>query len=383
MSRPRTLALILLLCAMAGAVGGVAGLLFAAGPKATVLAMGMDRRTDEPTRTDTMLLVSLDPTHRADFMLSLPRDLWVPIAGNGLGRINEAYEDGGPSLSVQTASHLSGVPIDHWVVINFSGFKDVVDAMGGVTVDVAQTIDDPTYPADTGNGYSPFHLDAGRQHLDGATALRYVRSRHSDPEGDIGRTRRQQQVLEALAREARSPLNWWRLPLVARAAFASVQTDMSPPELLRFGLLAARRDPSSFQTASLDLAHGYVANEVTSGGAQVLRPNVPAIRRLAAGLEAGIGGEAASVRVLNGTTSPGLAARYADQLAARGVDVTGIGNAPRSDVAATQIEQNGVAGTSTRTAAYLASILHAPVIRHDQPGSSVALTVVLGRDAAQ
>lgn len=383
MRRGRVLGVILALCFLAGALGGGAGLLLAASPRTTVLAMGMDRRADEPTRTDTMLLVSLDPAHRADFMLSLPRDLWITIPGQGPGRINEAYAIGGPSLSVLSASQLTGAPVDRWIVINFAGFKDVVDAMGGVTVDVAQTIDDPTYPADTGNGYSPFHLDAGRQHLDGATALRYVRSRHDDPEGDIGRTRRQQQVLEALAQQARSPANWWRLPLVARAAFASMQTDMSPLELARFGVLAARRDLSSFQTASLDLAHGYVGNLVTAGGAQVLQPNVPAIRRLVAGLEAGIGGEAASVRVLNGTATPGLAARFADQLAVKGVDVTAVGNASRDDVATTRIEQNSVAGPSARTAAYLATILHAPVVRQDQPGSRVALTVVLGRDSTR
>jgi LCP family protein required for cell wall assembly len=171
----------------------------------TVLVMGMDQRPGEfgmSFRTDTMILISLDPDTNRVGMLSIPRDLYVEIPGYRLERINAAYglgelegPGGGPRLAMQTVQYNFGIPVNEYVVVNFETFIRVIDLIGGIDVEVQQAIYDPEYP-DMNYGYDPFYLDAGWQHLDGATALKYARSRHTTD--DIDRSRRQQQVLYAI-----------------------------------------------------------------------------------------------------------------------------------------------------------------------------------------
>jgi len=171
----------------------------------TVLVMGMDRRPGEfgqSIRTDTMILVSLDPNTKQVGMLSIPRDLFVDIPGYSPNRINSAFgvgelegPGGGPLLAMQTVQYNLGIRVNDYILIDFSAFIDLIDLIGGVDVNVPQAIYDPLYP-DMNYGYDPFSIGAGWNHLDGATALKYARSRHSSD--DIDRARRQQQVIYAV-----------------------------------------------------------------------------------------------------------------------------------------------------------------------------------------
>lgn len=174
----------------------------------TVLLMGMDLRPGErgAARTDTLILVSLDPGTDRVGLLSIPRDLYVDIPGFGIGRINTAYgigeqrqPGGGPRLAMQTVQYNFGIRVNEYAVVNFSTFIRIVDLLGGIQVNVTQPISDPTYP-DMHYGYDPFYLNAGPQILDGATALKYARSRHGSD--DIDRARRQQEVLFAIRDKA-------------------------------------------------------------------------------------------------------------------------------------------------------------------------------------
>lgn len=170
-----------------------------------VLVMGMDRRPGETGasyRTDTMILVSLDPINRRVGMLNIPRDLYVDIPGYGLDRINTAYASGeleepggGPRLAMQTVQYNFGIPVNDYVIIDFNTFIDIIDLIGGIDVYVREPINDPLYP-DMNYGYDPFYLSAGWQHLDGETALKYARTRHNSD--DIDRQRRQQDVIYAI-----------------------------------------------------------------------------------------------------------------------------------------------------------------------------------------
>ncbi|HML22207.1 MAG TPA: LCP family protein [Aggregatilinea sp.] len=171
----------------------------------TVLVMGMDRRPSEmgqSFRTDTMILVSLDPATKHVGMLGIPRDLFVDIPGFAPNRINTAYSDGelegpggGPRLAMQTVQYNLGIPVNEFLVVDFNAFIGLIDEIGGIDVYVETPIYDPEYP-DMNYGYDPFSITAGWHHLDGETALKYARSRHSSD--DIDRQRRQQDVIYAI-----------------------------------------------------------------------------------------------------------------------------------------------------------------------------------------
>jgi LCP family protein required for cell wall assembly len=170
-----------------------------------ILLLGTDARPgdSDPTRTDAMVLVHLDRKDGSVSMLSLPRDLWVNYPGYGEGRINAAYAigekklgpGGGAALAKATVSKLTGLPVQQFVLVNFAGFKTLIDKLGGITVDVPKAIDDPAFPTDN-YGTITVHFDAGVQQMDGERALVYARTRHAD--SDFGRNQRQQQVLMAL-----------------------------------------------------------------------------------------------------------------------------------------------------------------------------------------
>lgn len=170
-----------------------------------ILVMGMDRRPGEAGggyRTDTMILISLDPNTKRVGLLSIPRDLYVDIPGYGLDRINTAYAagelespGGGPRLAMQTVQYNFGIPVNDYAIIDFTAFIKLIDLIGGIDVYVREPINDPTYP-DMNYGYDPFYIGAGWQHMDGATALKYARSRHNSD--DIDRQRRQQEVIYAV-----------------------------------------------------------------------------------------------------------------------------------------------------------------------------------------
>lgn len=203
--------------------------LITAQDKVNILVMGVDQRAGDVGRSDTMFVVTVDTKTKSVAMLSIPRDTRVRIPGHGWDKINHAYAEGGHKLTTQAVEGLMGIPIDHYVLINFNGFQKIVDAVGGVDIDVEKRMyyEDPY----DGDGLV-IDLKPGLQHMDGKTAIQYVRYR--DAEGDIGRIQRQQKFIKALFSEVASPAVITKIPALIREVSATIQTDLSTSEMLNF-----------------------------------------------------------------------------------------------------------------------------------------------------
>jgi LCP family protein required for cell wall assembly len=165
-------------------------------------------------------------------MLSIPRDMYVQIPGHGLSKINAAYAFGGTPLLIRTIRSFTGIPVNHVVLVDFSGFEDLIDAMGGVT------INNPRKIVGTGT-FDGIHwvFPQGNIHLGGRWALGYARIRHTTnpQDSDVSRTERQQQVMNAIAHTLVKPTNIFRLPTIGRAVAKPLATDLSANELLEMG----------------------------------------------------------------------------------------------------------------------------------------------------
>ena len=246
----------------------------------TILLMGIDRRPGEPfiSRTDSMMLLSYDPVTNKAAILSVPRDLYVVIPDHGRDRINTAFvygsrgnnPAGGAALAMETVTYNLGVPIDHYILVDFSAVIQTVDGLGGVDVDVPFEIYDPTYP-DMNYGYDPLRIPAGIQHLDGETALKYARTRHVD--NDFGRAQRQQQLLFAVRDKVleMGVTNMLRqIPFFYNQMQEGVRTDLSIEELIQLARKVSGIPDENIQTAVLD--YEYVVSYTTDAGASVLIP---------------------------------------------------------------------------------------------------------------
>jgi LCP family protein required for cell wall assembly len=244
----------------------------------TFLVLGLDQRGSERTRTDTMLVISVDPVTRSAVIISIPRDLYVFIPGYGNDRINEAYPVGGPDLARRVVSEVLQLPIPYYVVVDFRGFKRIIDTLGGVVIDVEHPIYDPNYPADTGNDYITVDIKAGRQWMNGDTALKYVRSRMSDPEGDFGRSKRQVRLLLALKDQVLRPSTLARAPMLMAQLQDTVHTNFPLRDVLPLAKLGMSIDRSRIITRVIDTSNGLSRPFITRAGAWVLQPDLLRLR---------------------------------------------------------------------------------------------------------
>lgn len=248
----------------------------------TVLLMGLDGRPGEANaqcRTDTLMVISIDPVNSRIGILSIPRDTYVEVPGYaGLRRINEACPLGnfylpgnGPKLAMQTVQYNFGIRINDYIMVNFDTFTKIIDRIGGVDVQVERTINDPTYP-DMYYGYDPFYIEAGFQHLDGATALKYARSRHGSD--DIDRGRRQQQIIFAVRSKILSANMVDDLLGQSLAIWndleAGIDTGLSLEQLVRLALYAKNIPSENIKSAVVDW--NYLRSYRTETGADVVVP---------------------------------------------------------------------------------------------------------------
>lgn len=240
--------------------------------------MGIDRRPGEAfiSRTDSMILASIDPVNKTASMLSIPRDLYVVIPGYGRDRINTAFVYGasgdnplaGAALAMQTVEYNLGVPVHHYIMVDFSAVTNGIDALGGIDVFLGQEINDPTYP-DMDYGYDPLYIPAGLQHLDGQTALKYARTRHGD--SDINRAQRQQQIIlsardKALGLGITSMIT--RAPVLYAQLERGIRTDLSLDLLIKLANIASQVPEENIrnEVIGFDLVSSYR----TEKGASVL-----------------------------------------------------------------------------------------------------------------
>jgi polyisoprenyl-teichoic acid--peptidoglycan teichoic acid transferase len=247
-----------------------------------LLLLGVDRRSGEgwDYRTDTILILTLDPNDRTAGMLSIPRDLQITIPGHGQERINLANvygfrrdsSDGGPALLKETIAANFGIPIDQYLMIDFSGFERIVDALGGIDVDVPKVLHDTRYPdprPEDPYAFRTVHFDEGQQHMNGRRALVYARSRMST--SDFDRARRQQLVLLAIRHKALSLNAIPRWPSLAVTVIDAAKTDMDLGDFLALAFLVAQIDGSHVQQVVLDPP--LVVGHRRADGAAVQLPN--------------------------------------------------------------------------------------------------------------
>ncbi|MCL4869970.1 MAG: LCP family protein [Anaerolineae bacterium] len=372
--------------------------------RVNILLLGIDQRCDEtgPTRTDSIMVVTIDPVAKTAAALSIPRDLWVEVPGFGVDSINSAhfigevneYPGGGPALAVKTVAATLGVPIDYYVTVNFDAFVEVVDLIGGITITVPETIDDLKYP-DRCYGYDPFHIEAGTHQMDGQTALKYARTRATFG-GDVDRAARQQQVVLAVRDKVLS-LNM--IPQLIGQSLElwftfqnNVQTNMVPDQAIQLALLAQDIPRANIQTVVID--YTYVFNETTPDGRQVLVPNRDKIRQLREQLFAPpaiptpvienlperAAAEQARVAVYNGTSQFGLAAATEAYLQRHNINVTEIGNADAATYRTTQIIDFGSHPFTTRYLTQLMGIPPLNVSTGINPDGDYDVLIIIGDD---
>lgn len=370
-----------------------------------ILLMGIDERegftTENAYRTDTMMVLHIDPVRQTAGIISFPRDLYVDVPNYGQYRLNQANyigdlnaypNDRGPGLLMETINSNFGIRINYYVMINFTVFETVIDriAPNGIEICVDQYINDPTYP-DAGFGTIAIEFQVGCQQMDGTRLLQYARIRKSEG-GDIDRNERQQQVIEATRQyvlSAGGVQNFvTQLGPLWTDLSGSYRTNLTLRELTGLALLMNDIDDINYTS----LGPGYWLPQTLENSDQVLIPVPSAIQELiretfypGAALSVADYRELASqenvpIRVYNNTTVSGLASDTREYLIGLGVTIEGIGNMPSPGNEITRIQYYGA---SRNTALYVAEILGLPsnIIERGNDGLAVSgIIVVAGTD---
>lgn len=311
----------------------------------TVLCMGLDRNiiisrdpringmpSTKNARTDVMMVVSLDLESGTVGIVSIPRDTRVRLPGReSYSKINEAHSRGGIPYTIRAVEEFLNVPIDYHVVIKQEAIEEVVNALGGLRLDVEKDMD-----YDDNWGQLHIHLRAGEQVLDGQQVVGYMRFRH-DREGDFGRIRRQQQVIHSLAEAVKSPSVLLKASQLIEAVRKNVQTDLTPEQQLALAHLFHRLETGNITTVSLP-----VAGTPSIGGIDYVEVDE---RKKSAVVEWILGGNPdamnrlLTVELKNQSGSPELYQQVARYLAASGFNVRRAGRAPGEPLAASRVVQ--------------------------------------------
>ncbi len=265
----------------------------ARGERVTILLVGVDFAPGRAHHlTDTMLVATLDPETGQGAMISIPRDLYGAPLGDGRvynAKLNSlmataaadpaTYPLGGPATLKAAIGDLLGTRIHYFAAIDIEGLREVIDTLGGVTVDVERTINDPRYQ-DTLTLQRGLYIEAGVQHLDGYAALGYVRSRMSAGENDFTRAERQQQLLAAIAEQLTGGNLLVTLPGLLDAIKGNVATDIPSSRISALAGEVQEADLGGLERHVLTPDEGYVTVDANSAAGYVLHPNLEAIRQL-------------------------------------------------------------------------------------------------------
>jgi LCP family protein required for cell wall assembly len=373
-----------------------------------ILLIGSDQRPKEGTyNTDTLIVVSIDPVTRQVAMFSLPRDtVDVPLPEgplrNAYGRvyprkINALFTsvrnraDLVPGTDVtrgynglkMVLGNLYGLDIKYFVEVNFDGFKQVVDALGGVTINVQIPVVDEAYPADTGR-LARVYIPAGLQHMTGAEALVYARSRHSG-QGDFDRAARQQRVLTSLREQADIANLIPRIPQLVDALKATVRTDIPQGELAKLAGLAGSVDTRNIRSFVFTPPR-YATEHLQSDRGYIIVANAERIRDAVAGAfssdpqleeqREAFAEEAATIWVLNGSGQQGQASDVAGYLNYFGLTASAPVQRPDVRPSTTSIVvYNGAESEMTETISYLESLFGVTATTRDDPTARVDIAI--------
>jgi LCP family protein required for cell wall assembly len=370
--------------------------------RVTVLVMGLDYRDwstgDGPSRTDTMILFTVDPVTKTAGILSIPRDLWAVIPGFSPQKINAAHyfgelyklPGGGPELAMQTVEQTIGVPIDYYARIDFNAFINFIDLIGGVKINVPTAITVDPLGADT----QPKNLKPGVQVLPGSVALAYARERHVEG-GDFSRSERQQQIVLGIRERI---LDFNLLPgLIANAPqiyselSAGITTNLSLEDAIQLAVLASQIEDTNIKRGVIN--EKYVIFGRSPDDLSILIPIPDKIRELRDEIFTGnsslgpltpgspeerLAAEAARISIQNGTADGGLGARTQTFLASIGANIVGVQNSSAQSQTVL-VDHTG----NPYTLAYLVQLMgvqSANIIHEFDPNSSVDVEIRLGAD---
>lgn len=373
--------------------------------RVNVLVMGLDYRDWEeggPSRTDTMLLLSLDPAAHTAAVLSIPRDLWVNIPGFDYGKINTAYylgelyhlDGGGPGLAIQTVENLLDLKINYYAQVDFNAFVSFIDLIGGVDIDVPEEI-----TVDPIGQHNTVVLQPGLQTLDGATALAYARNRDTIG-GDFDRSKRQQQVIVGIQSRIVDlellPQLVKRAPEIYHQLSNGVHTNLTLDQIIRLGYESIRVPREAIHQGAI--GPDQVTISVSPDGLDILLPDTDLIRQLrdelftatgpvkpvitATELKELVKAEGARISVLNATYTIGLAAETTEFLTANGVNVAETGNAQKITSQTSIIDYSGKPNT-TQFILQVMQMDASHIYSQYDPNSNVDIVILLGEDWAQ
>lgn len=341
--------------------------------------------------TDSMMVLSVDTRSNRAAMISIPRDLYVPIPDHRVStKINEAYSFGqkeskgsGASLMSKTVASVLGIPIDYYMTLDFEGFEKFIDQIGGIDTNVDKAIYDPLYPDEQMIGYDPFTIKAGQQHLNGKTALKFARSRESS--SDFDRAARQQKIIKAV-KDKIANLGFLSNPkhLVDMASVIGdhFRTNFTPSEMKRLAEIIKGLDVSKATSKVLNDGPGGLLVSSRVSDRYVLLPkgnNFDQIHSFSQDVfNAGEVTQTLEVEVLNGSGVSGLGSKVAENISNLGFSVKNISLA--KEKSAKTIIYDYTNGAKQAAIDKLKNKIGGEVVRGSVPASGIEASVIIGND---
>ena len=358
------------------------------------LLIGSDRRPGGSFRTDTLVIAVLRPNEGQVSLISITRDLWVSIPGWENNRVNTAYQHGisvgypggGPGLLKDTILYNLGIRIDHTALVEFDGFRRIVDTLGGVDVPVACAytdwrLIDPSYDPYNENNWNLYTAGPGLVHMDGDLALWYARSRQKS--SDFDRGRRQQEVLRSLFTQALQAGTLTRIPELYNNLKDTVETDLGLGDILQLSLYAPKMTNADIR--SYYIRPPYVSSWITSGGAYVLSPNQDLLGQM---LTEALSPSALSperqaitIDVMNGTSIAGYESLAASRLNYAGYETRVIPSDRQDYAYSVLIDKTAVQDRNLSSPILnVMGMLPASLISGPDPNSAANYLLILGYD---
>ncbi|MBE3591644.1 MAG: LCP family protein [Thermoanaerobacter sp.] len=343
--------------------------------KINILVLGVDETSPtDPRRSDTMILLSYNPKTNKAYILSIPRDTMIKLDKYGTQKINAAYPIGGPQLAMDMVSQLIGEPVDYYIKIGYEGFKQLVDDLGGVEMNVPMDMD---YDDNAGNLH--IHLKKGVQLLDGEKALQLVRFRHGYAEQDLERVKVQREFLLAMFQKAKDPSSLLKIHRILKTINQYVETNIPPTTMLKYADYLLKLDKDNIKTATLPGTSQYidgVAYYITDP--QEVLQFMDNLNDERDDTAIAANKKDIKIEVLNGGGIPGAATKTADLLKQQGYDVVKIGNVVGTTYNTTQIINRT---DDKKIVEDLRKILKNAIVVEDTNGdSNVDITIILGKN---
>lgn len=339
--------------------------------------------SDENNLSDTILIINYDPLNKKINILSIPRDTYYPRPGFNAPeekKINAAFSEEKIDGLKNAVENLLNIKIDNYVILNYEGFKKIIDTIGGVEVDVPFNM-----KYDDNSANPPLHIDLkkGRQVLDGEKAIQFIRYRHGYVDGDLGRIKAQHQFLEALLKKILQPSILSKVPSLAITISQYLKTDLSASEITQYAYQFIKDKPSTIDAIALPGEGGYEGNTsyffVDSIKTQEIVKElfIDEVSNSTISTTSLLENKNIKIEILNGAGIPGLATKYAEILKNEGFNVVKIGNV----VGMTFNSSRVYARTDEEKAKKVAKALFITNVEKDiSPDVKVDVTVILGKD---